>query len=81
MALGENLARTQILRRFYALNPAKVFLAVSVKTPTAQEIQAATEKAQTEALRREREGIRLQRELSAKPTTRLKAVKDETHRP
>lgn len=75
-ALGENLAGTRILRRFYALNPDKVSIAVPVKTPTDLEIQAAKEQAQSQGIRREKEGLRLQRQLSPKPITQFKATID-----
>jgi len=76
--LGENLAGTQILRRFYALDPANVSIAVPVKRMTEREIQAAKEKAQAYAIGRELEGIRLQCQLSLKPSTRLKASIDRS---
>ncbi len=78
-AFGVNLAGTRILRRFYALNPDKVFLAVPVPRPTGAEIQAAKERAQVDATEREKEGIRLQREFSPNPLTRLKASRMEGH--
>ena len=80
-ALGENLAATRILRRFYSLNPVRVSIAVPVKAPTKAELQAAKERAQTDAIRRELEGIRLQRQLSPKSSTRLKAFVDRSHSP
>jgi predicted transcriptional regulator len=73
-ALGDNLAGTRILRRFYALSPEKVSVAIPVKTPTRIELQRAKERAQIEGIQRELQGLRLQRELSLKPTTRLKAL-------
>jgi hypothetical protein len=71
--LGKNLAATRILRRFYALNPAKVSVAFPVKAPTQAEIRSANERVQTQALEREREGLRRQRQLSPNPWTRAKA--------
>jgi len=79
--LGENLAGTQILRRFYALNPRKVSIAVPASSPTEIQLQQAEEKAQTEALQREREGIRRMRLLSPKPSTRLKALINQSQNP
>lgn len=73
-ALGENLAGMQILRRFYTLNPEKVSIAVPVKRPTESELQQAKERAQTDGIQRELQGIALQRELSPNPETRLKAL-------
>ncbi len=70
---GENLAGTRILRRFYALNPAKVLLAVPVTRPTDEDIQAAKVRAQVDTIQREKEGLRRQREFSPNPLTRLKA--------
>jgi hypothetical protein len=72
--LGENFAGTRILRRFYALSSAKVFVAVPVKAPTQSEIQAAKVRAQTDAIKREKEGIRRQREFSPNPWTRAKPL-------
>ncbi len=77
---GVNLAGTRILRRFYALNPAKVFLAAPVTRPTGEEIQAAKEKAQVNAIQREKEGLARQRQLSPNPWTRLKAQPKEANR-
>lgn len=82
-ALGEILAGTKILRRFYALNPEKVAIAVPVERPTRIQTQQAKERAQREAIRREREGILLERLSSPKPSTRLKGLQnqeDEGHR-
>lgn len=79
-ALGENLAGTKILRRFYTLNSERVQMTVSVGSPTKIQFQRAKEKAQTEGIRRELEGIRRQRELSPKPLTRLKANRIESRR-
>jgi len=79
--LGENLAGIRILRRFYALDPARVSIAVPVKRPADGEIQAAKERAQAEAIQREKQGIRLQRQLSPKPFTRLKAFIDRNRSP
>ena len=72
--LGENLAGSKVLRRFYALNPEKVAVAVPVPRLTGIQLQRIKEKAQAEALQREREGICLQRMASLKPSTRLKAL-------
>jgi hypothetical protein len=72
-ALGENIAGTTILRRFYALNPQKVAVAIPVKAPTEAELQAAKQRAQIQAIQREKESIRRQREFSPNPLTRLKA--------
>ncbi len=74
MTFGENLARTKVLRRFYSLNPATVSIAVPVKAQMQAEVQSANERVQTQALEREREGIRRQREFSPKPMTRAKAM-------
>jgi len=73
-ALGENLAGTRILRRFYVLNPVRVFVAFPVKAPTEADLETAKERAQTDAIQREKEGIRRQREFSPKPWTRTKAI-------
>lgn len=72
VAIGENLAKSKVLRKFYTLNPEKVAIAIPVPSPTIIQLQQAKEKAQTEALERERNGIRLMRELSPNPLTRCK---------
>ncbi len=72
--LGVNLAGTRILRRFYSLNPAKVSVAFPVKAPTEAELQAAKQRAQTQAIQREKEGIRLQCLSSPNSLTRAKAL-------
>ena len=82
--LGENLAGTKVFRRFYVLNSERVQMTVSVGSPTEIQLQGARERAQREAIRREREGIRIQRLSSPKPSTRLKGLQnqeDEGHRP
>ena len=68
-----NLAGTKTLRRFYALNPAKAFLAVPVTRPTGEEIRGAKDRAQSLAIQKEREGLHLQCESSVNPLTRAKA--------
>lgn len=80
-AIGENLPGTRILRRFYALNPGKVAVAVPAASPTRIQLQQAKEKAQSLGIRRERKGVRLRRTLSPKPATRLKALIDRSHSP
>jgi hypothetical protein len=72
--LGRILAGTQIVRRFYTLNPEKISTVTPIHSPTKLQLQRAKEKAQTEAIQREKEGIRLQCLLSPKPSTRLKAL-------
>ncbi len=69
---GGTLAGIKVLRRFYALNPTKVSVAFPVKAPSDAEVQAAKERVQTDAIQREKEGIRRQRESSPKPWTRAK---------
>jgi predicted transcriptional regulator len=84
VAFGRNLSGTQILRKFYSLNSAKVSIAVPIRSPTKVQLQQAKEKAQAQGLERERRGIALQDQLSPKPLTRLKALldrKDDGHRP
>ena len=73
-ALGENLTGTRCLRRFYTLNSGKVAIAIPVHSPTKLQLQQAKEKAQADAIQREREGVRRQRMLSPKLSTRLKAL-------
>ena len=72
--LGENLAGSKLFRRFYTLNSEKVAIAVPVPSPTKVQLQHAKEKAQSDAIQREKENIRLQRVASLKPSTRLKAL-------
>jgi biotin operon repressor len=72
--LGENLAGTRIPRRFHALNPGKVAIAVPVRSPTKRELQAAKEAQEAQGVERQREWIRQMRLLSPKPSTRLKAL-------
>ena len=76
-APGANLAGTQLLRHFYGLNPAHVGIVVPVASPTRSQIQWASERARREAIRREREGIRLMRMNSPNPRTRFKCELEE----
>jgi hypothetical protein len=80
-ALGENLAGTKVFRRFYFLNSERVQMTVPVGSPTEIELQRARERAQREAIRREREGILLERLTSPKPSTRLKALINQGPKP
>lgn len=73
-AVGRNLAGTRILRRFYSLNPEKVSVPHPVAEPTSKQLELARKKAQTEGLRRERDGIITQLGFSLNPTRLIKTL-------